>query len=43
MQMLQQLMQQMQASTQGFAGGYPTGAFPIPSLDAGHPNGQWRQ
>lgn len=44
LQMLQELMHHMQASTQGFAGRFPNGAFPIPSLDAGQPNvGQWRQ
>ena len=44
LQMLQELMHQMQASTQGFAARFPNGSFPIPSLDAGQPNiGQWRQ
>ena len=42
--MLQELMHQMQASTQGYAARFPNGSFPIPSLDAGQPNiGQWRQ
>ncbi len=44
LQMLQELMHQMQASSQGFAGRFP-GAFSIPSLDAGQqPNtGQWHR
>ena len=44
LQMLQELMHQMQASTEGFAARFPNGSFPIPSLDASQPNiGQWRQ